>query len=202
MTRILSTIVALSMAVGCAPPRPASPVPAAIDYVSRSQWGAAPPVAPVRPHTLSRLTLHHTGTPQDTARSLEEKMVALQRFSQTEAPLADGRMKPIWADIPYHFYVGVDGRVAEGRELAYAGDTNTSYDPAGHLLVVVEGNFESDTLTAAQRHTLEILVPALARRWGIPAERLAAHRDFASTLCPGENLYQQLPRLRMLLSRR
>ena len=72
---------------------------------------------------------------------------------------------------------------------------------AGHLLVVVEGNFEKDTLTTAQRRTLDIVVPALAKRFGIPPERLASHKDFAETSCPGKNIYSELPRLRDLIRR-
>jgi hypothetical protein len=40
----------------------------------------------------------------------------------------------------------------------------------------------------------------LAKRFGIPAERLASHRDYARTDCPGEHLYARLPRLRELVA--
>jgi hypothetical protein len=39
-------------------------------------------------------------------------------------------------------------------------------------------------------------VPALAKRFGIPPERLASHKDLAETSCPGKNVYAELPRLR------
>ena len=129
-------------------------------------------------------------------------MRALQRFSQSESRLESGRTKPVWADVPYHLYVATDGSVAEGRDARFAGDSNTPYDPAGHLLVVVEGNFENDTLTTAQRRTLDLLVPALARRWHVPPERIASHRDFAETLCPGKALYAELPHFRELVAAR
>ncbi|MHC2992372.1 N-acetylmuramoyl-L-alanine amidase, partial [Pontibacter sp. HJ8] len=117
-------------------------MPEGIAYLSREAWGAKAPVLPMRSHQLTRLTIHHTATTQSTSRSLADKMRALQKFSQEDSPLASGKMKPAWADIPYHLYVDVHGEVAEGRDIQYAGDSNTSYDPAGHLLVVVEGNFE------------------------------------------------------------
>ena len=126
-------------------------------------------------------------------------MLSLQAFSQRDDSLADGKKKPAWADVPYHYYVAVDGAVAEGREWRYAGDTNTEYNPAGHLLVVVEGNFETDSLTTAQRRTLDVLVPALAHQFHIAAPMFGGHRDFANTLCPGRNLYAEMPRLRHLI---
>lgn len=155
----------------------------------------------MRPHELVRLTIHHTGTAKDTTRTIESKLQGLQAFSQRDDSLADGRRKPAWADVPYHYYVAVDGVVAEGRDWRYAGDSNTPYDPAGHLLVVVEGNFENDTLSSAQRRTIDLLLPALARQFRIPASELASHKDYADTLCPGARLYAELPRLRDLIAR-
>lgn len=192
-------VAVVALSAGCSAPRPTSLVPAELPLVSRAEWHARPPVLPVREHTPERLTLHHTATVPNPARTVAAKLQALQQFSQRDDSLADGRRKPAWPDVPYHFYVGVDGVVGEGREWRYVGDSNTPYDPTGHLLVVVEGNFERDTLTTAQRRTLDVLVPALARRFGIPPERLATHRDFARTSCPGEHLYAELPRLRSML---
>lgn len=182
--------------------REAPIVPAGVPQLSREAWGARPPVLPMRPHTPVRLTIHHTGVAQDTARTTAEKLLGLQRFSQRDDSLASGQLKPAWADVPYHLYVGLDGVVGEARDWRYAGDTNTPYDPAGHLLVVVEGNFNRDTLTSAQRGTLDLLIPALASRFGIPADSLASHRDYATTSCPGEHLYAELPRLRALMAAR
>jgi hypothetical protein len=148
-----------------------------------------------------RITIHHTGEPQAPNRTIEQKLRGLQAFSQRDDSLDSGKKKPAWADIPYHFYLATDGSIGEGRDWHYSGDTNTTYDPTGHLLVVIEGNFEKDTLTTAQRRTLDIVIPALAKRFNIPPERLASHKDFAETSCPGKNVYAELPRLRELIRR-
>lgn len=183
----------------CAPhaaPASAIEVPAELRFVSRDAWGAKPPTLPMRAHVPVRLTIHHTATAQDFHRDVGAKLRGLQAFSQRDDSLSSGQKKPAWPDVPYHYYVAVDGSVGEGRDWRYAGDSNTPYDPAGHLLVVVEGNFQKDSLTSAQRHTLDVLVPALAARFGIAPDRLASHRDYARTDCPGERLYAELPRLR------
>jgi hypothetical protein len=179
----------------------ASPrIPDGLRFVPRTAWGAKAPVLPMTRHVPGRLTIHHTATVQNPARTIEAKLAGLQAFSQRDDSLATGKKKPAWADVPYHYYVAVDGAVAEGREWNYVGDTNTEYDPAGHLLVVVEGNFETDTLTSAQRHTLDAIVPALARHFRIAGSELGGHRDFAKTQCPGRTLYAEIPRLRALIS--
>lgn len=198
--RLLLPLASLIFLTGCSRPVvETAPVPPGIEFLSRSEWGANDPVLQMQEHEPSRITIHHTATRQDTTRSLAEKLRALQEFSQSESTLADGRTKEMWADVPYHLYVDVEGAVGEARDLRFAGDSNTPYDPSGHVLVVFEGNFEEETLTPGQRRTLDLLIPHLAQRYDVPPERLATHKDFAETLCPGENLYAEIPRLKELL---
>lgn len=168
---------------------------AEVPYLPRAAWGAEPPALPLRAHRINRITIHHTASRQAPVRATDEKLRGLQPFSQTESVLASGRVKPLWADVPYHFYVAVDGTVAEARPWRFVGDSNTPYDPSGHLLIVMEGNFEEE-LTPAQQQSLERLVAVMVRRFRVPPENVAAHKDFAETLCPGEHLYALLPRLR------
>jgi hypothetical protein len=204
--RVSSLFTMLALAAGCAspPPPPTVETPAplyvpTLTVLPRESWGAAAPVAPMRRHAPHRITIHHTAGRQRPERPLEEKLRGLQRFSQTESPLAGGRVKPPWPDVPYHFYVDLRGRVAQARDTAYAGDTNTSYDPAGHLLIVLEGNFEEEYPTAPQMEALRRLVLVLARQWGIPGSRVGKHNDFADTACPGDHLEVWLPDLRALV---
>ena len=153
----------------------------------------------MREHTLAYITIHHTATPQNPDRSIEGKLHGLQAFSQRVDSLGDGRLKPAWADVPYHFYIDVHGQIAEGREIGYVGDTNTAYDPTGHILIVLEGNFEEEALGESQQTALRQLVRELATAWDIPTERIATHRDYAETLCPGQALYDWIPELRATL---
>ncbi len=200
MNRVIVASVVAAALSACGGVRTTAVIPSEVPQLLRAEWGARPPVLRMKRHEPVRLTIHHTGVTQAPNRSLADKLRALQNFSQRDDSLGDGRKKPAWADIPYHFYIGVDGTVGEARDWRYVGDSNTPYDPTGHLLVVIEGNFEKDTLTTAQRRSLDAIVPALVRRFRIPASRLASHRDFAQTSCPGKNVYAELPRLRELIS--
>ena len=184
-------------------PRVASPTPtaqetnaAAPPLLSREAWQAKEPGTGMKPHEPSRITVHHTATAQKPDSSLESKMRALQSFSQQEAKLAGGKTKPAWPDVPYHFYVDARGRIAEGRNIVYAGDTNTDYDPTGHVLVVLEGNFETEHPTGEQVRELGRLLRWLCGRWHVPAADIKGHGDYAATACPGKNLKSELPRLR------
>lgn len=171
-------------------------IPEGVAVVTREQWGSAKPVLEMKEHVPNRITIHHTGTYQNFNKSLEEKLKALQKFSMERSPLSDGRTKEAWADIPYHFYISVDGRIGEGRELRYVGDSNTPYDPTGHALLVLEGNFNKDQVTEAQRQSLFQLTKAIAKRYHISADRISGHKDNAQTACPGDALYAMLPQLR------
>jgi hypothetical protein len=195
--RLLPAALTL-LAAGC---MHASTPAAAPDIVSRATWGAHDPVLPMTQHEITRITVHHTGVKSDASKTLEVKLRGLQNFSQNPGKLASGKDKAKWADIPYHYYIDITGRIGEGREWRYVGDTNTSYDPTGHFLIVVEGNFENEQPTPEQLKSLDAMVRWAAERFHVPAERIAAHRDFAQTDCPGENLYARLPELRKAVSR-
>ncbi|MDQ3951286.1 MAG: N-acetylmuramoyl-L-alanine amidase, partial [Gemmatimonadota bacterium] len=145
--RGIAVAAALALACGCRPRPSELLAPAGVRLLPRAAWDASAPVLAMKTHTPDRITIHHTATRQMPTRPLAEKMQALQRFSQREGSLADGRRKRQWADVPYHMYIAVDGEVAEGREWRYVGDSNTPYDPTGHFLIVLEGSFDSDTLT-------------------------------------------------------
>lgn len=168
-----------------------------MEIMSREAWNAQPARAGLKWHIPKYITVHHTGTNQNPERSTAEKLQALQRFSYTEGILGDGvTPKKTWADVPYHYYIAVDGTVAEGREIQYEGDSNTDYVLTGNALIVVEGNFQKEGIKDIQYKKLEQLVIALAKKYKVPAEEISGHKDQAETTCPGEDLYKLLPQLR------
>ena len=163
--------------------------------LSRKDWGAKDPVGEAKTHKVEFITIHHTATPQKPGTLIGTKMRNLQAFSQREEKLASGKMKPVWFDIPYHYYIAVDGQIAEGREIEYVGDTNTEYDPTGHALVVLEGTFNTEQPTPAQLESAKKIVAWLARKHKVPAANIKGHSDYAQTACPGENLKKLLPEM-------
>ena len=167
----------------------------AVEVMRRSEWGAHKPVLAMERHTPLRITVHHTATRGKHGLSIVRKMQSLQAFSQARSKLADGRTKEAWADIPYHFYIAVDGKVAEGRPIGFVGDTNTKYDPTGHVTIVVEGNFENEKPTVEELAALKALIGDLSRQYDIPAARIGTHKDFARTACPGRNLEGEVRRI-------
>lgn len=171
--------------------------------MSRIEWGAKDHLPGAKPHVIDRITIHHTGVLSAPARSLKDKLVGLQTFSQRVDKLASGKEKPAWPDIPYHYYIDIHGMIGEGREWFFAGDTNTEYDPTGHLLIVVEGEFGQEKPTAAQLKSLTDLTTWCAFKWRVPSDKIQTHKDYSQqTECPGTALYAEMPTLRAEVSRR
>jgi hypothetical protein len=171
-----------------------------VELLKREEWGAHPPTRQMESNTPTKLTIHHTGTNPNMKKALEAKLKSLQNFSQSESQLADGRIKAAWADVPYHFYIDVSGRAAEGRQAKYLGDSNTSYDLRGHLSIVLEGNFDTAAPSEVQVRALIALLKRLAVTYHIRPENIGAHKQFAKTACPGKFLMALLPQIRSEVS--
>lgn len=168
---------------GCSTP----PVWNAVDpaIISVAQWGGTPAnESEARQHAISRITLHHQGLPFTRSKDPRQYLRDLQSWSRNSRG---------WVDVPYHYVVDLDGLVYEGRDIRFAGDTNTSYDPAGHALIEVVGNFEEVEPNAAQLEAVVKVMAMLAARYRVPVENILGHRDVApGTECPGKNLYHYL----------
>ena len=174
--------------------------PSQPDIISRKSWGAKPAKPGMKVHEPRSLVVHHSAVRRKPGQDLKRKMRGLQAFSQRVEKLADGRRKPAWGDVPYHFTIGADGDIAEGRDMSFAGDTNTGYDTRGHIQIVVEGNFEVEKPSAPQLKALTGLLAWLSAKWRIPPDKITGHNDHAATKCPGKHLHNKLSTLRKTIA--
>ncbi|MBA3891184.1 MAG: N-acetylmuramoyl-L-alanine amidase [Gemmatimonadaceae bacterium] len=149
------------------------------EVVARSDV-AGPAAFRVRvPHRITHVTLHHTGFPEPL-RPEEDPVVRLRNLQSW------GATDRNWWDVPYHFLIDLEGRVYEGRDWRYKGDTNTTYEPGGHFLISVIGNYEIQEPTAAQVETIADLMAWAIDRFDVPLDRIGGHYNYATTACPGE----------------
>lgn len=169
---------------------------APLEIVSRTAWKAKVPDAKLMKQQEPRsIVIHHTSVRQQPNVSLERKMQGLQSFSRVPGKVGNNP-KPAWGDVPYHFYVDARGRVAEGRDVNFAGDSNTKYDLKDRIQVVLEGDFEREEPSAQQLAALQELLTMLSAKYKISPQRITGHNDHAATDCPGKNLKRHFQNLR------
>ena len=153
--------------------------------VEREAWGWKVNTTSLPEHRIEKITIHHGGEKFPDDRDPLQYLRALQSWSRSDKG---------WIDIPYHYVIDLKGTVYEARPVRYPGDTNTSYDPTGHVLIQVVGNYEDRKLSAAQLTAVIQLSAMLARRHEVPVSNIRGHQDYApgETVCPGENIYRYL----------
>jgi hypothetical protein len=177
----LAFLFALCVA-GCVSNPTATP-----SIISVEEWGgirATPDIQRQaklhRPHQLKWITLHHGGVIMAAERDPKEYLLNLQKWSR------DTRQ---WSDIPYHYLIDLDGKIYEGRDVTIAGDTNTEYDPSGHALIMLMGDYNKQIATQKQLDSVVDAMVMIARQFNLSADTIAMHKTYSKqTECPGKQL--------------
>jgi hypothetical protein len=161
-----------------------------LGIVTREMWGASAPRCSST-DTKSKMAIHYTVTPSSDP---ETRVRAIQRYHQ------DTRG---WCDIGYHFLIGIDGTIYEGRPLHLIGAHVAGHN-TGNIGVSFIGCFHPSGCssmgpTTPPEEMIEAggrLLGTLSRLYSIPltGDRVMGHRDFpgASTNCPGDNVYVRI----------
>ncbi len=181
-------------------PTPENPPPA---IVRRAAWGALPPNLNARheygffdpdnnpegwrvydqplPEVYQTVVIHHSVEWEDDDLSTLAFIQDLHRDDRG------------WADVAYHYFVGRNGTLYEGRALNVRGVHVGGYN-TGSVGVCLLGNFMTVQPNQAQLDAAQALVNWLAAELALT--HLAGHRAFNDgTLCPGDNLVPHLPNL-------
>ncbi len=159
---------------------------------------------------VNRIIIHHTAESLDKTADDEVLLRAIYVYhTRTKG----------WWDIGYHYIVGQRGKIYEGRAwgdyVEWAHVYGNNYGSIGIALI---GNYNQLNLNRDQKAGLVEAVTYVATKYGIDVSesvtgaypcgwseciwkavsknRLAWHRDFGSTSCPGNNLYNALPDIR------
>jgi hypothetical protein len=153
--------------------------------VSRSDVAGGADMRLRIPHSITHVTLHHTGSPEPLRP--EEDPVAKLRGLQSW-----GASDRNWWDVPYHYLLDLNGKIYEGRDWHFMGETNTTYDPGGHFLISVIGNYDRQEPTPAQLAAIADMMAWALKKFDLPIERLGGHYNYADSGCPGKNLRKYL----------
>jgi hypothetical protein len=167
---------------------------APVIIVPRTDWTEARPrmalIAPMG--GVSRVTVHHTaGEIQTDAWA----PTAGELESIREFHAGNGPRERNWADIAYHFAVDRAGRVWQARPLAYQG-AHVRLHNAHNLGIVLLGNFEVQSPSAAQLTALREFVGFLRKIYQVPLDQVYTHGELGETECPGKLLQAFMDRAR------
>ena len=124
---------------------------------------------------IDSIIIHCTATPEGRSVSVE----TIRRWHRARG----------FADIGYHYVIGLDGTVQTGRPEDTQGAHCAGHN-AGSIGVCYVGGCASDgttpkdTRTPAQREAMLALVRTLMRRYHLSPDSVHGHNEFANKACP------------------
>ncbi|MFQ6000910.1 MAG: N-acetylmuramoyl-L-alanine amidase, partial [Anaerolineae bacterium] len=183
-------------------PQEAAPGVPQPPIISRAGWGADESLTNLEPEyeRPQKFVIHHTVTSNFSP----DPAAAVRAVFYYHAVTLG------WGDIGYNFLVDWQGNIYEGRKggdgVVGAHARRYNYGSIGIALL---GNFTSTDITPQMEQALVDLIAWEADRYGIDPRKesyfidreipnIVGHRDLLQTSCPGERLYQQMPRIREL----
>lgn len=124
--------------------------------------------------TINLIIIHCTATPRGRAVSMDE----LRRWHRAQG----------WTDVGYHYLIGLDGTISEGRPLEQVGAHCRGYN--AHSIGVcyvgglsTDGRTPLDTRTSEQRSSMTVLLRRLKQMF--PKARVCGHHDLnPAKACP------------------
>lgn len=143
-------------------------------YVPASEWKQnKPDPTKLEPESTygpyTRITFHHTGS-ENTPQSVDDfDMGKESAWHYLARQVKNGFHAETYGDngdITYHFLIGKDGTIYEGRPLNYEGAHVRSHN-AGNIGVAFLGNYSSQGFNDAQVHSAKTLVRVLNHAYGI-----------------------------------
>lgn len=136
-------------------------------------------------HNIHGITLHHSCI-EEPDRSEGNPVEMLRELLHRSMDYNN------WWDIPYHYLIDTNGNIYEGRNPKFAGDTNTTFDPRGHLLIRLMGNYELKEPSTEQIDALSSLATMAILKYGLSVHDFSSHNNWSDSSCHGSSLISDL----------
>lgn len=172
--------------VGQATTKPSKAAVEKPPIVTAEEWGSTPqPIPAERKHTPRYITIHHAGVLVKSTTARAKFVKNMQAWGQREKK---------WPDLAYHFLIAPDGRIFQGRDIRYEGETNTKYPLKDQVQVELMGDFTRQRVSPQQLQSLVKLTAWLCAEYDINPILMGGHNDRAprQTSCPGTDLYRYI----------
>lgn len=157
-----------------------SVAPGTVGIIARTNWSKYQIKGNItKMGAVQKITVHHT----DDGKALD-KMSDLQFLRAMENHHRNTRK---WACIGYHFIIGRDGKIYEGRPLQYQGAHASSNNP-NNIGISLIGNFSKGMPSKSQMDSLESLLYKLRNQFKVGSSSVYGHTHLGQTECPGKYL--------------
>lgn len=139
-----------------------------VHVVPRRAWGAEASKTTLEPHVPKRIIVHHSYQPtagQYLSKTRFDDRALIVKRIQKYHMLDRG-----WADIGYHFLIGPDGVIFEGREFGMIGSHCGGVPPAGvrrifgntgSIGICLLGNYDEETPPEVMLDSFAVLKKAI-----------------------------------------
>ncbi len=151
------------------------------NIITRNEWGALPMKSNHDPMAaITRITVHHTHEiPGMMHRNDREIVKAIARYHRNTLQ---------WADIGYHYLIGRDGYVYEGRPVTAQGAHARGINNLNNLGIAVIGDFNDHLPEEKQLNALKSFLADMQKTYSVANNRVYGHYQFVNTACPGKAL--------------
>ena len=153
------------------------------NIISREEWGALSPKDEYSPHTPDGIVIHHTWKPRQENYKGAASIQGIQRYHMKTKK---------WNDIGYHFLIGPDGLIFQGRPETVIGAHSSPNTGKIGICVIGDYDTDQDPFTPKIRASLVDLMTWLTATYKINTDNFFGHRDFSPKSCPGDEVYQHL----------
>ena len=149
--------------------------------VPRAKWTKVPPRSNSRAMgRVTRITIHHTAEHGAVA-----TLPDIEVIRRIENYHRNGRK---WCAIGYHYLVGKDGRVYEGRPANLQG-AHVLSENENNIGISVMGDWDKKLPSPRQLAALKAFLEDSRDRFKVSKNRVYGHRDLNRSICPGDALY-------------
>ncbi len=155
--------------------------------VARKDWGARAPKSAYTEHAPQRIIVHHSYIPNLSQYKGAASIRGIQSYHMDDP-------KTLWSDIGYHFLIGPEGTIYQGRPETVVGAHCSPNTNSVGICLIGDYDANKDTLSAASKQSLLNLMSWIASNYKIdPKTNIFGHCDFSTKSCPGTTVYEKLP---------
>lgn len=156
--------------------------------VSRKEWGAVPPKGAYTQQVLKRIVMHHSYIPSQAQYKGAASIRGIQNYHMTNSNTG-------WNDIGYHFLIGPDGKIYQGRPETVVGAHCSPNTNSVGICVIGYYDEGQDKLNDKIESSIEDLLSWLCSEYDVdPSKNLYGHRDYSPKSCPGDYVYDNHPK--------